>query len=340
MFKRIVSTAQKAPRATANLGSAHNWLAGFLLVLTMCACDSVHSQAGGVAEVTIINNKEEATPQAPWPPKTWVNWLQHMQPTHLAGLPVDLVVIDRTADGSDNTAYARETISALKKSGKNVLCYFSIGEAEEYRSYWKASWKKIPPVYLGPENPAWRGNYKVRYWHPQWWEDVLQPYLDNIIQQGFDGVYLDIVDAYWFWHEEKGMKVRTTADRMIDLVLRIAKYARSKSTRGDTNRFIVCPQNAEGIIDDGSPEKVTMYLENIDCIGVESLFFNAQPTDRTYRTRMLRRFADAGRTVLNIEYIESDRREEYRQEINNAPFPVVGYIAHPDASLAQLGQQP
>jgi cysteinyl-tRNA synthetase len=49
------------------------------------------------------------------------------------------------------------------------------------------------------ENPHWKGNYKVRYWEPSWQELILgkeDAYLDKILKTGFDGVYLDIIDAF------------------------------------------------------------------------------------------------------------------------------------------------
>ena len=45
-----------------------------------------------------------------------------------------------------------------------VLAYLSIGEAEDYRSYWQRDWSVSPPAWLGAENPDWPGNYAVNYW--------------------------------------------------------------------------------------------------------------------------------------------------------------------------------
>lgn len=36
-----------------------------------------------------------------------------------------------------------------------MLVYLSVGEAEDYRPYWKAAWKKRPPAWLGSSNSAW-----------------------------------------------------------------------------------------------------------------------------------------------------------------------------------------
>jgi len=78
----------------------------------------------------------------------------------------------------------------------------SIGEAEDYRYYWKAEWKTNPPSWLAEENPNWPGNYKVRYWNEDWQNIIYgnnDSYLRKILDAGFDGVYLDIIDAFEYF---------------------------------------------------------------------------------------------------------------------------------------------
>ena len=63
--------------------------------------------------------------------------------------------------------------------------------------YWKEEWFMNAPSWMGEENPNWEGNYKVRYWDPQWKNLVFgnsESYLDKILSAGFNGVYLDIID--------------------------------------------------------------------------------------------------------------------------------------------------
>ena len=53
--------------------------------------------------------------------------------------------------------------------------------------------------WLSRENPSWPGNYKVCYWCSEWQELICgagASYLNRILNAGFDGVYLDIVDAF------------------------------------------------------------------------------------------------------------------------------------------------
>jgi cysteinyl-tRNA synthetase len=83
-----------------------------------------------------------------------------------------------------------------------VFSYVSIGEAEDYRYYWQLNWNTTPPNWLDAENPNWPGNYKVRYWETEWQQIIYgndTSYMKKIINAGFDGVYIDLVDSFWFY---------------------------------------------------------------------------------------------------------------------------------------------
>ncbi|MCF6191907.1 MAG: endo alpha-1,4 polygalactosaminidase, partial [Candidatus Hydrothermae bacterium] len=73
-------------------------------------------------------------------PHTWVYQLQNADPTQIAATAFDVVVMDYARDGTDATAYTPQEIQTLQASGKLVLAYLSIGEAETYRFYWDPSW--------------------------------------------------------------------------------------------------------------------------------------------------------------------------------------------------------
>jgi len=107
-------------------------------------------------------------------------------------------------------AYTSEEIDKLKtKPNGNkrlVVCYLSIGEAEDYRYYWQSGWKTDKPGWLELENPDWEGNYKVKYWDNTWQQMIYgkpDSYLDKIMCAGFDGTYLDLVDSFEYFEEKK-----------------------------------------------------------------------------------------------------------------------------------------
>lgn len=220
-------------------------------------------------------------------------------------------MIDPSADGTDAARFAAGDVARMQRGRdgrrRPVLAYLSIGEAEDYRSYWRAEWSSAPPAWLGPENPDWEGNFKVRYWDESWRAIVLAA-LARVVETGFDGVYLDIVDAYYYWGEEaprrERIPLRTAADRMIALVETIAREA--------PEGFLVVPQNGEFVAEDAEDERrKEAWFAAIDGIGIEDAFFRADDgsdEDAPWnpdqdRLTLLADYRRRGKFVLSIEYL-------------------------------------
>lgn len=264
----------------------------------------------------------------------------------LSATDYDLFVIDYSRDGSEDGAFAAGDIAALQDGGagnRTVLAYLSIGEAEDYRFYWHA----IDPGLLGPANPDWPGNYPVRYWEPGWQEiivsgneDMGASYLDRVIDAGFDGVYLDLFDAFEYWGPTVigGTGQRpTAATDMIGFAESIATHARE--TRGESD-FLVFVQNGSNVIDPENypvptlPPGITpeqeaeirrdRLFEAIDGIGAEDTFHygdldHNNPLDvQHYTAGFLDQFAAAGELVLSVEYLSPHEANPH-----GLPFPDV-----------------
>jgi cysteinyl-tRNA synthetase len=264
---------------------------------------------------------------------SWGYQLQKADPAKLAAGKYEVLVMDYSLDGTDAGAYPASQIKATRSKGKVVLAYLSIGEAENYRFYWQPGWVPGNPDWLGPKNPEWPDNYKVRYWYAGWWNQVLQPYLDRILAAGFDGVYLDIIDAYWYWHETGGLGLAFTADKMVALVEKIGAY-----TRAVRSGFIVCPQNGESIIDDVSATAMRdRYFQAINAIGVEDLFYHyGSGSDQAYRFQMLQLYNQAGKKIFNIEYIGQSSWSAYLKAVCAKSIPIIPYAGVPDRALDEL----
>jgi len=213
------------------------------------------------------------------------------------------------------TEWNAAEIDAARKGAngpRRMVAYLSIGEAEDYRFYWEPWWQVGNPDFIVEENPDWPGNYKVKYWEPEWQAILLgspDAYLDRILAQGFDGIYLDLVDSYYesYARQELG-GLAPARQAMVDLVLAIAAYSRAAMG----NDFAIFPQNAEEIAED-HPE----YLAGVNGIGKEETYFMAtnqrtSDNDRMWTEENLDRYLTAGPwgfgLVLEVDYANQDSK--------------------------------
>ena len=215
----------------------------------------------------------------------------------LADAPQDLAVIDLARDAQEDW-FTAEEIGELQDSGKTVLAYFEIGSIEDFRP--EAA--DLPDDVVLNRWEEWPEEHFVRYWEPVWWDTVVRPRVDRALDAGFDGVYLDTPLAY----EGIDLSLVDGEDRdslgrrMVDLIVRIAEHARERDPE-----FLVFPQN--------SPElrEHPGYLDAIDGLGVEELFFAAdddtsdQPCVQEWCPEDLdnvRALRDAGKVILAVDY--------------------------------------
>jgi len=180
-----------------------------------------------------------------------------------------------------------------------VLSYFSIGEAESYRFYWKSEWTgdQVPGWYVA-ENCAWPRNYLIRFWHDGW-KDIMfrgaDSFLKRIVDAGFDGIYLDRIDVFWELLKERPS---ARAD-MIRFVAEIAEAGRRMKPG-----FLVVAQNAEDLLEDEG------YRDLIDGLGKEDLLYghngtNTRNPDKDIRESLhhIRHLQRDWKPVLAVEYV-------------------------------------
>ncbi|MBC8214465.1 MAG: endo alpha-1,4 polygalactosaminidase [Candidatus Marinimicrobia bacterium] len=258
---------------------------------------------------------------------SWAYQLQNLDPAEVSqNTTFEMIVMDYSVSGSDNGAYSAEEIQLIKNSNKLAICYISIGEAEDYRSYWQSSWSSNPPEWLGAENPDWAGNFKVKFWYPEW-QNIIFTWLDTIIAQGFDGIYMDIIDAYYYWMEEvpNPQQEPYAAVYMIDFVENIRNYL----TENGGENMVIIPQNGEYIVLENyvTENDVQRYLSTCDAIGVEDLFFygnqdmnNSYNPDEERLELLTDIYQPGGWPIFSIEYLTHQNKiNQYLQvaEVNN-----------------------
>jgi cysteinyl-tRNA synthetase len=234
-----------------------------------------------------------------------------MAVTNLAACGRDWIVLD--ASYSSDEPWTAEDLAAIRagKPGRKIISYLSIGEAEDYRAYWNPAWdanhngKPDPgaPAWLLSQNPQWKGNYRVKYWQPEW-QAIILTNVDQIIAAGFDGVYLDIVDGFETFEQDGKNYIddRTNSETgqsyrrdMVDWVKTIAARARTNNPEA-----IVIPQNGSQLLANAD------FIDAIDAVGIENLFTNGnklqKKADSQYVLSYLALMSAAQKPVLDIEY--------------------------------------
>ncbi len=218
--------------------------------------------------------------------KTFHYQLQDAKFEDLKNLHVDALVVD-----IDDVELTKSQIATLQKQNKIVLSYLSIGEAEDYRSYWQDSWEEGSPSFLDKENPDWEGNFKVKYWDREW-QNIMLKRVEAIARAGYSGVYLDIIDGYEYYAEKGRM---SAAKDMINFVSRISKKAKSINPN-----FLIVPQNAPELY------KYHTYKKLVDGFGKEDTWYNDDDKqsvqDRRIAMKYLRQADKDGKFVLSIDY--------------------------------------
>ena len=249
--------------------------------------------------------------------------LYQLQEAHYESLmeaPFGIGVVDW-----EDAALTKKEIQALKSQGKTLVSYLSIGEAEDYRDYWQDVWSNTPPPFLEKENAEWQGNFKVHYWDATWQAIILKK-VEAIALQGYDGVYLDIIDGYWYF-EEKGRA--TAKQEMIDFVIRISKAA--KKIRPN---FMVIPQNSPELIESHA------YLDAIDGLGKEDTWYNddelQDKENQEYELHYLRRAKKSGKFILAVDYPTnpSYQKDFLRKTVEEGFIPFVGTRALDKSSIS------
>lgn len=272
----------------------------------------------------------------------------------------DLLVLEPTRTQREDSGFeTRKMVDRLKRSPssdgirrKAVLAYISIGEAEDWRWYWTWSkeWKKGKPrpadwpSFIAAHDPdGWSGNYPVVFWDAAWKDLIIEgkmqrpapgrdyvSVLDEVLRDGFDGVYLDWVDA---WEQKQVAAAakkagKDSAKEMIAFIGEIRAAGRAKNPE-----FLVVQQNGSGLLR-GRPE----LLNVVDGIAQEDVWYlgeadvdwenpkghdRAQEEDFTRRTKeALLEFKRAGKAVFTVDYTVTHAAEVYSRakELGFVPY--------------------
>jgi cysteinyl-tRNA synthetase, unknown class len=257
--------------------------------------------------------------------------------TLLADSGRDLVIIDYSFSGDRFGKWSTAELNKLRaqKPGRKIVAYLSIGEAENYRGYWQPVWDRDnntqpddgAPGFLLAGNPQWVGNYRVKYWD-SFWQNIIIRYVDEIILQGFDGLYLDIVDGFQFF-EYNPLNNKSVANKineetkqsyrqdMVDWVVRISQHARRKKPD-----VLIIPQNGSQLL------AFDAFVTHISAISLEDFFTEGNRKQPESRIRLINQYLtpmrEANKPILVVEYPTNKTLKEYvRTEADKLGYTIL-----------------
>lgn len=249
--------------------------------------------------------------------------LQGTNYTKLANTDFKVAVIDNESAGLSSAQ-----LNSLQTAGKNVIAYLSIGEAENYRSYWKADWNQNKPNFVLEQNENWEGNFRVKFWDKTW-QDIVISKAVALAKAGYNGVTLDVVDVYTVGSVAASYNGRSDVrSEMMQFVGAI-----SDAVKAINPNFKVIQNNAIDLltVDKNNPNSAsnTAHLAKIDGVNAESAFYghdNLPVSWGKWDQQYLSHAVNAGKTVFSIDYAtnEATQKAYIAEAIAKGFVPFVG----------------
>lgn len=227
-----------------------------------------------------------------------------------------LWVIDESKNSEK--IFSKDEINQFQNNSNLIISYVSLGEAEDYRSYFS----KLSRELIVNENPSWPGNYSIRYWRKQWGE-IVDARILKMIKAGYDGVIYDVVDAFDLYDEKK-----LYAKRMADLI-----WQTSKNAKKVKNDFRIILQNASVLFEHLDEADKTRLLQIISGATIENVLFEQPGTNPTVSPSVasyINELKASKKWVLSIEYVQEEEKiKSYLKLMND--LGILGLIT--DQSL-------
>lgn len=212
----------------------------------------------------------------------WLCVYSHIPVEKLLSTGAEMMVLDPDA-------YNEEEIKALNSAGIKILAYLSVGEAEKYRRHFS---KLEGTDLIIQENPLWSENFQIKFWEPLW-KSLLINYSKEILNKGFKGLFVDVVDAWQNFPESEQPKRKEQMERLlIDLAEHMLNH--------DSKHWLVI-QNSHELLENPCLEKLTTGINQ------ESLYASwaeakIEPEWQRNKILALENLRRKGKLVTLIEY--------------------------------------
>ena len=263
----------------------------------------------------------------------------------LAATEYNMLVVEPGFNFRDSPYDVAYLVSRLKQKPNGekriLLAYIDIGQAEDYRDYWQPDWiaptssqAGYPDFLVSIDPDGWSGNYPVAYWDAQWQDIWLSQngLIEKIASYGFDGVYLDWVEAY----DDDMVRMRAEEDD-INPENTMIKFMEDIKNKGRTvsNDFLVVAQNAPYLLD-ANP---SYYRSVVDAISVEDTWFygegdegwdsiragdlsgglrHAGDYSTANRIRQSKKYLEQGIPVFTVDYCRSKENADMVYQLSRS----------------------
>ena len=124
----------------------------------------------------------------------------------IADTNFDMITIDLFFNDEPLTPKDIEQLKKKANGGKRlIISYVNIGAAENWRYYWDRNWQLNDPTWIKKKYVGYEDEFYVEFWHEDWKKIIYGndgSYLKKILGAGFDGAFLDNVEAYYFLYNK------------------------------------------------------------------------------------------------------------------------------------------
>ncbi|MEM7547618.1 MAG: endo alpha-1,4 polygalactosaminidase [Pseudomonadota bacterium] len=238
----------------------------------------------------------------------------NLDAAQIAASPYNVLIVEGKPGDAAAAELTDAEVAALVSGGVQMIGYVSVGQSDDARPYWDASWTDDGTDIGTPTDaaPSWLGEQAesydaaiVEFWNPTWQALVIDQ-VTELATRGYSGIFLDNMLSYY---EIASLRGELGTEQSKFYAQEMMSFVKAVSEAGSAINpdFLVIPNGAPYIISDagyasGSAE-ATAYLDAIDAVMAESFFGLATGyLDEAALDAFQVNFADQGVDVLALEY--------------------------------------
>ena len=281
----------------------------------------------------------------------------------------DMIIInpaETLVTGTPNSEepWSRASIDAIEASGKLLIGYLNVAKINDFVDYWDTDWTvdgqagstlaDDAPCFLSEDDTGFSHTRLVDFWKTEW-RDLLIERVNQIVDQGFSGMFLDDVLEYFTRRGDSLAEIAQAAREMRDLVIDLAAAGRARADlrdgAGAGEDFVIIVNGAPFLINDSSrdgsapdPQLATDFYASIDAFLAEN-YFSGQLGYAV--DQAIAEYGSRGIALLSVDtdIVTDQRRIEIEKAAIDAGFlpevvPEIEYVADTPRFVPGYGDLP